>query len=229
MRKLLGLSSILLIGSLLQTTAATFDGSSDGIFQNPTGPVGAVYTEIGPSDITWGTPSIEGEPPNSLSFFGTTFAGVVPETTFSVGALSYYNGSILAGTEIDTVELALTLSFTSPFTGDQTFVYPLTITSTPNVEGDPEASADYITLPAFSSSTFSHDGVDYTLQVGFGEFTGGGFIAPDGTFRVYEGSGARAPVVGKITENIPGVPEVSSTLLLMGIALGSLGIIRKRS
>ena len=54
------------------------------------------------------------------------------------------------------------------------------------------------------------------MKLSFGQFTGGGYLDSDGTFRVYEGDSATAPVEGIITTDLSGVPDSGSTLLLLG-------------
>jgi len=64
-------------------------GTTSGVFQNPTGPVGMVTTGVGTPTFTWGTGF--GTGPSSLNFAGASF-NTSTETAFDVGTLNYFNG-----------------------------------------------------------------------------------------------------------------------------------------
>lgn len=224
MKKLGNLLATVLLGSVLPVQAQ-FVGASSGVFQNPAGPPGMVTLGENTSTILFGDGNGFGTGPSSLSFAGTGFS-TPAEASFSLGSLTYFNGTTVAGTEMTSVNLNVQLSFTSPSGLTENFVYPLTITMTPNT-GTAEQNADFVTLPPFSSTVFTTGGTAYTLAVGFGSFTGGGFLSGN-EFHVYEGSTAVAPVIGTITENISGVPDAGSTLALLSGALTILGIVRRK-
>ena len=216
---------------LLSAHAQPFSGSSSGIFNDPVGgPENAspVTTGIGTSSITFGKADAANATPNALKFTGASFSDIASETPFDVGSLYYLNGSTVGGTTLESVGLDLSLSFTVPSLGLEKFEFPLSITTTPN-NGNQAESADYITLPAASSTTFTVGPDTYTLKLSFGQFTGGGYLDSDGTFRVYEGDSATAPVEGIITTDLRGVPDNGSTLLLLGGASALLCCWRRRS
>jgi hypothetical protein len=215
----------ILVGSALLVAAsqalADFTGTSSGIFDNPVGPGGMVTTGAGTSSFTWGTGS-----PSSLSIAGNAFS-TPAETAFLVGVLTYHNGTIVSGTNADSVDMLLTLSFTSPVGVSQSFSYNLGLINTLNNTGTPEGDADIVTLPSVPSTTFT-DGIDtYTLQLGFANFSASSFGGPN-EFRVFENETATVDVVGKITTNLHGVPDNGSTLALLGLALASVGFIRRK-
>ena len=72
-------------------------GSSVGTFDNPVGPGGMIVTGVGTNSFTWGDGSAFGSPPSSLGFAGTTF-DTDTGTFFDVGSITYFNGTIAAGT-----------------------------------------------------------------------------------------------------------------------------------
>jgi len=230
--KTIALATAVFAGGMLTAHAQPFSGSSSGIFNDPVGGVdnpAPVYTGMGSSSITFGDGDGYGTGPNALTFTGASFSTVPAETLFDVGTLNYFNGTTTTGTTLDSVGLNVSLTLTIPAVGAESFEFPLTITTTPNTGTDAQ-NADYITLPVASSTTFTVGADTYTLKLSFGEFTGGGFIDPDdGTFRVYEGDSATAPVEGIITTDLSGVPDSGSTMLLLGGAGTLLCWLRRSS
>lgn len=215
------LVSGLIAGSCLTLAVAAeaipITGSSSGVFVNPA-PGSAVVTGVGTNVFTWGTPS--GTPPNELEFTGTAFAGTTG-TPFSFGTLDYFNGTVLAGTEATSVDLSVTLTFTDPAGVVQSFTFPLLLINTPNVAGDPEASADIVHLPSgIAPEFFVVDGVGYSLEF-LGFSTGGGGPVLD--LRALEGATASAQLVGVVNA----VPE-PGTLALFGTGLLAARFVRTR-
>ena len=140
----------------------------------------------------------------------------------------YFNGTIVLGTEADTVDLLATLAFTLPSGITESFNFTFGLVTTPNTT-DPLASADYVFLnSAFDpTKTFSVGGVDYTLQfTRFGNTSPGGFITTVSEFHVLEDHSASADIFGKITAHPTQLPEPASMALLLSGLLG-LGIMRK--
>src|SRR5467141_2566843 len=121
------------LGFGLTANALPIAGSSSGVFQNPAGPVGMLVTGVGTNVFTWG----DGAPPSSL----------------------YFNGAIAGGTQADSVDLAILLSFTDPAGVSQNFTYLLGLVNTTNVVGEPVASADIVQFPsALPTETFNVGG-----------------------------------------------------------------------
>jgi hypothetical protein len=147
------------------------DGTTSGIFTNPTLNPNGDVTGRGTSVFTWGT-GISGSPPNRLTFSGLPFqAEVVPIVTFGstnrnnrsvfpIGTLSYFNGTVAIGTEATSVQLDNTVQYTNasltglpinpqpiPITFPPvTFSSQLNLTNTPNT-GTPLENADIVSLP----------------------------------------------------------------------------------
>jgi hypothetical protein len=228
MRKRLGYA-IAALGIAFSTGAAAVPiaGSTSGIFENPTGPAGMVTTGVGTSTFTWGNGAPFGSPPSSLSFSGTSFSGSTG-VPFAVGSITYFNGTIAGGTEANTVDLAIALTFTDPAGVNQSLSYLLSLINTPNT-GDPVASADIIQFPAtLPTETFDVGGVLYTLALDVGIVSGGGFSSQH-TFSVFEGQSATATLIGTVT--VPtAVPEPGIVgLISMALVLGSLTLRRRKS
>ena len=144
---------------------ATFNSPS------PTCPP-ATCSGIGTSSIAWGTGS-----PGGMSFTGTSFAPKVGDA-FSLGTISYTNGSTEFGSAIDGISLDIGLEFTN--VPELNFLYHagLSITNTPNTT-DPIASADFVT---FSAGSFSN------------------------SFHVLEGASATADLMAKLTPKLSITP-----------------------
>lgn len=213
---------------LIATTslyAAPIAGTSSGVFVNPTGPGGLVVSGVGTPNFAWGVGYYS--PPSSLSFAGNAF-NTQTEQVFSFGTLSYYNGVTLGG-EADSVGLNVTASFTTPSGINGSFLYNLGLINTTNTS-DPNASADIIQFQnTFPSSTFTSSGINYTLEfLGFGNITLGGYSTVN-QFHVLEGATASAELLGRVTSNIPPVPEPETyAMLLLGIGLIGFQLHRRK-
>jgi len=204
--------------------AITFDGTSSGIFLNPAGGSGLVTTGNGTNFLTWGT-GVGGTWPSWLYFGGTNFAGVAPDQAFWLGGLSYFNGTVLSGTEAYLADFRTSLAFTNPDGLTRIFDFNFQLINTPNT-ADPIASADSVFFsPNLPTTSFNVDGIDYTLELAF--WSVDDFSNMD-HFSVLEGETASASLIGKITAiNPPSVPDTGSTLALMAMAVVGLGGLRQ--
>ncbi|TLD70736.1 PEP-CTERM sorting domain-containing protein [Phragmitibacter flavus] len=210
-------------------TTSAFTGSVQGEFQNPAGPSGMVSSIYdGGSSFMWGTAD-EHSHPSKLEFNGFDFNEISPETYFTLGDLYYKNGTIIAGTEAESVDLMLEFSFVNPAgLPDQNTVFTQILTNTTNT-GDPYADADIIVLGNTSAPLNFQDamGNSYSLQLGFGTVSGDGFSSID-QFHVKEGKSATAHLVGKFTVTPPVVPVPEPSGALLVLTAGALCIFRRR-
>ncbi len=186
--------------------ADTIQGDSSGVFINPT-PSNAVVSGVGTNNFTWGTPA-GGTPSSSLNFAGTTFSTDIKEV-FSIGTLTYFNGTIYSGTGANSVDLQVTVTLTTPSGISQNFVQTLQLLNTVNTD-NPQASADIVFLPtSFPDTVFTIGGNEYTLSfIGFGSIQGGGFSTIE-KFHVLENQSASAELLGLINRACV-VPEGES-------------------
>jgi hypothetical protein len=220
MKKILILGLLLASGSV---QAALFQGTTNGIFDNPTGVGSMVTTGVDTSNFTWG----DGTPPSSLGFVGAAF-DEDENDAFTFGTLNYFNGANQPGTTADAVDLSVELTFTSPAAFMEGFVFDLGLINTPNTS-DQNASADIVNFDnTVPSNFFSFDGTDYTLEIlGFGTLTGGGFTL-ENSFRVFEGDSATVELIGRITSTPSAVPVPSAVWLFGSALIGFVGMSRRR-
>jgi hypothetical protein len=217
--------SILALSCLISVPALadTVVGSASGVFVNPV-PGTATVTGVGTSSFTYGNGTGFGTGPSALTFGGASFSTNF-ETPFSLGTLTYFNGTIALGTEATAVDLGLTTNFTNPALGNVLSAFTLSLNSTPNT-GTPDQNADFVYFPSsFSTSVFTVGGVNYTVQLlGFGSIVGDGFLLSNSTqLHVREGGTATANLLAEVTSRVPspvgGVPEPSTwAMMILGFA-----------
>ena len=205
------IQALLIVPLVQHASAATapitrFQGSTSGVFtNNDTG----VVSGIGTNSFSWGI----GQPSRSnLTFAGSPFdvnvrTGYVygprarnDAEVFSLGNLSYFNGTIAGGTGVNSVQLDVTAAVTSPVaTNPATFPSPFTLVNSPNTY-DPIASADSVFLPRNLPPVVTNTPGNYpiTLEIpGFGQTTGSGFSTVN-QFFVLEGGTASANLLGRL-------------------------------
>ncbi|HEY5704335.1 MAG TPA: choice-of-anchor K domain-containing protein [Terrimicrobiaceae bacterium] len=206
--KAVGLPVAILAGAVFGGSVAfgdtsdkiSFDGASSGVLISPTGASNLLTTGVGTNSFSWGLGV--NSPPSSLTFTGASVDGAFAEQPFTIGTLSYFNGTVLGGTEAYSVGLRTSLTF-SGFT--QQFDYGFQLLNTSET-GDPVRSADSVFLSSsLPTSRFTIDGVSYTLKLAFGSVTGGGF-SEISQFFVLEGGSASADLIGSITTETPTNP-----------------------
>ena len=202
-------------------------GSSSGQWVSPNPSGGSIVTTgVGTPDFTWGDASAFELGNNSLSFSGASFASVT-ETPFMVGSIQYHNGTTALGSTPDFISLALDLNFGAPSIGHVISTYVFGLNSTPNSD-DPDASADFVSLPSgFSTTSFAIGSVIYNVKLtGFQNIHGDGFLASSASeFHVREGGIATADVYAVVTTQM--IPE-PQTYALMLAGLGAMGMVVRR-
>ena len=125
-------------------------GSSSGVFQNPQPSGPPIFTSgVGTPEFVWGQ-IFDGSQSSRMRFFGAEFDPPALNTPFTVGTLTYLNGTVLLETSPDFVDLNITVTF-SAFPATQ-LLTTLELITTPNTN-DPLASADVV---RFTAGGFSH-------------------------------------------------------------------------
>ncbi len=137
----------------------TITVTSSGVWVNPvTGP-DSVYSGVGTSTVSWGTPQ-SGSFSSQLTF-GALANQVAPEQEFKLGTFILRNGTIDAGTGINGISLDLTIEVDSqPLSLLQDF----TVVNTANT-GTPLQNADSVKMVSPASGAVNVGGFDYTLTV----------------------------------------------------------------
>jgi MYXO-CTERM domain-containing protein len=181
-----------------------------------------VTTGLGTNDFSWGV----GSPPSSLLFNGTAFSTEVDQP-FVVGTLDYFNGSTAFGTQANSVDLEMTLNFTSPTGVDVVLVFPFELVNRPNNLG-PIGGADSVFLSSQTAGRFFNIGNEFfSMEIGFANATEGGFENVD-EFFVLENETASADVIGVITSAVTPEPSTFVLALLGLLSLGMIGRRRRR-
>jgi hypothetical protein len=222
------------IGFSSQALGLTFFGDSRATWGQPMNYPGSAntdprFTGVGTSTFKWGdgqpNEPIYGTPANEMSFIGNPFQ-VKDGVVFKIGDLTYYNGTVPQGTNVDSVSLNLALSFLAPFPFSEAFKYELDLENTTNV-GDPEKDADSVIVKnTFSDRSFSFGGDDYLLElIGFSQDGGNTAVRK---FRVYENQNTTAGVYARITRITPPrkVPDPTS---LAGLSIISIYLLSRKS
>ncbi len=175
-------------------------GSSTGWFSNATGGRGLVSNLRGDETgnfFQWGDPRNWGTGANWLHFAGTEYNDVSAGDRFRIGALSYYNGTI----SMDSAATGIDFSVQLDFGGTPVeFDYQFDLLTTANTNNAIE-SADYVwfndpdidslSVGTKSAQTINLYGIDYSLNLEFGETSDFGFSSID-QFHVMEARSASA-------------------------------------
>jgi hypothetical protein len=155
-------------------------GNSSGTFLNPSpGCPPAACSGVGTSSFSWGTPMPD---VSSLTFQPYAF-NPLPGEVFALGKLTFHNGTIVDGSEVNAINLDIGINLTYLPGKSTTLHTSLALVNTPNTS-DPIASADYI------------------------NFTSGGF---GNSFNVFEGTTASADLLAVIDSFSTIHPQGSST------------------
>lgn len=234
------MKSVLLFASLLvaslSANAATFQGSTSGVFENPTGPSGMVTTGEGTNQFTWGVGAtgvkyghlFSGcflgcayqEDPSKLNYTGESFNTDV-NNQFVAGNLNFYNGIINSGTQAESVDFLLTIDFSLPSVFSETFTYGFSLDNVVNPAGDT------VTLQSSVPTKFySYAGVDYYFELlGFSTNNSSDLI--DSLF-LQEGKQTTAQLIGQFT-SMPSEVPLPAAVWLFGSGLMGFMAMRRRA
>ncbi len=216
---------IALIGLAAPSSAQTFSGNSSGTFgtPDPGSNDDPVFSGVGTNTFTFGDTGNSRRNPNRYSFAGNSFSTTL-DSLFQVGNFTYFNGSTIVGTTIDSVPLNVSLGFTNPGGVNEVFRFDLQNNSTPNT-GTPEQNADFVFLiSSIGAQTFTVGTTNYTFALN--GFSRDGGVTTVKEFRVLEGENTTAGVFGKITA--APVPEPTSMLGILAFSALGGGSLLKR-
>lgn len=227
------MKNLLLFASLLvasvSASAATFQGSTSGTFENPTGPSGMVTTGVGTDSFTWGQGVTScflifcnTSDPSSLTYSETNFNANVDQT-FIAGYLNFYNGKIVSGTQAESVDLSLTLDFTSPSAFSETFTYGFSLDNVINPNGDTVTFLDSV-----PTKFLSYGGMDYYFELtGFGIHSKHGIKLTDEIF-LSEKTHKTVKLLGQFT-SMPSEVPLPAAVWLFGSGLMGFMAMRRRA
>ncbi|MDJ0737436.1 MAG: choice-of-anchor K domain-containing protein [Nostocaceae cyanobacterium] len=234
------ISGITVLGFCATVQARTFSSSSSGIWGVPfservnTNPSYSVEESAQGNIFSWGNQSIFGTGPNFLTFVGSQVSNVAIGSSFELGKVEYFNGSVLYGTAVDSIPFNLGLSLqdnnqvlpqTSLFPGEDTyqaftdldFSIRFDIENTPNIFLDPDQNADSVVITQETTNfNFRLDDKEYKIEfLGFSQGNSG-TISNKITAR--ENTTVTASLYAKITEE-PEIKRIPESGSLLGIFL----------
>lgn len=173
--------------------AWSISGEASGWFSSPEGPSGMVSNLEGSetnSYFQWGDPGDWGTGANWTRFEGTSFNDVSRNDRFLVGTLDYYNGTISMSSLATKIDFSVELAFAG---ATRRFDYSFDLLTTPNT-GTEWENADYVWFnDTQSSQSVNLYGIEYSLNLEFGETSTYGFSSID-QFHVQEAREGSADV-----------------------------------
>ncbi|MCC5643972.1 choice-of-anchor K domain-containing protein [Nostoc sp. CHAB 5824] len=212
-----------------QAHALTFSGISSGTWGEPTpGSTDTnpnpIYTRVGNNTFTWGDANVCPPSPNipsgcritgsnKLTFNGNSFSTGI-NSVFKIADLTYFNGTVVKGTSVESVPLNLNLSFSPPVGISQVFGFNLRLVNTANDATAPEDNnADFVFIDTnLSNRSFIFEGNEYMLEV-----TGFNPDFDQINIKALEGATTKTAIYAKI-KTIP-EPGTVVGLSLLGIYL----------
>lgn len=171
-------------------------GSASAMFGNPSGGQNMVVSYAdNNSSFSWGT-GAWGTPPSQSSFDGQDFSNVRRGDIFSVGEISYFNGTINGGTGATGVDMTITINFGT--NGATNFTFPLELVNRPNNSGTQAGDSDFLRIDYGNDApTVRVYGRDYRVIIGFGQTSEFGFASVT-EFNVFESEWATAELFATI-------------------------------
>jgi prepilin-type N-terminal cleavage/methylation domain-containing protein len=207
----------------LGVETASIDGNTVGSFSNPSGDVNMVTNLSGNTSnrFAWGREYYTQEEVDNffsgdsnaaaavnlskswLDYQAQSFNTVQPGKQFQIGTLNYFNGTIVVNTGATSVSFTANLDLKMKSVSTQaSFDFQFELLNQPNYEdpNDPWRDADYVKLASpYASQTISFAGIEYSLQLEFGETSAAGLSLFD-EFYVLEGMSASTRLYGTLIE-----------------------------
>lgn len=189
-------------------------GDASGAFSNPMGEKGMITNlDQGKSSnlFSWGrdyflkTEKAPENAPNlsqsSMSFYGSGFKNVKSGDPFLLGALQYYNGTIVDGSKADSVVFTVRLNVRlSGVVKSAQFDFKFDIFDIVNSYEDEWEDADYVRLASTTSAqVLDFNGIFYRLELEFGNASKEGYTKFN-EFHVLEEEKAKAELYGRLIE-----------------------------
>lgn len=230
----LAVSVVTALGFSSQALGLSFKGGSSGTWGEPINYLGSAntnprYTGVGTNTFTWGdgqpNEPIYGTPANEMTFTGKSFQAE-EGSVFKIGYLTYFNGTVPQGTNVDSVSLSLNLSFSEPFQFSEVFEDELELENTTNF-GIPEIDADSVIVKNTSSDrSFSFGGNNFLLElIGFSQDDGNTTVKK---FRVYENQKITAGLYARITRITPPT-KIPEPVSLAGLSVVSIYLLSRKN
>lgn len=206
--------------------AITFQGSASAEFGTPTPTTGVTFSGVGTNTFTTGAPFSSSDSPNIFEIEGLSYL-TSEDVAFAIANLTYTNGVTSVGTNVDSVPIDLTLSFTTPEIFAETFTFSFNLDVTHNTTGDPVLDADTLTIvDVFSTTIFEIAGESFTLEL-LG-FSSDGGVTIENQFTLPEDAMTESQLFAKISAPSQEVPEPSGLLGLLSLGVLSSGSALKR-
>ncbi|MBD2772636.1 choice-of-anchor K domain-containing protein [Iningainema tapete] len=222
------------LGFSSQAQSLTISGNSSGTWGIPNpGSINTnpVYSGVGTNSFTWGEPIIDdtvdiGTPVNRLTFSGQSFSADI-DYLFKVGNLTYFNGRVPPGTNVESVPLNLSLSLTNPISLNEVINFDFELENTNNLpENTPEQNADIVYVKnKLGERSFTLNGEQYLLDlIGFSQDEGDSSVSQ---FRVLEGEATTAGVFARITRQTP-TEQIPEPATITGLSVLSIYLLVSR-